>query len=86
MKPYMKIFLESRGIHPCDVADITCEYCGAPCDSPPHHIWRRGMGGNTERDVPENLIALCMKHHIMADANNIPKEELLEIVKKILEK
>jgi hypothetical protein len=51
----------------------------------PHHIKRRGMGGNKALDVPENLIGLCQKCHPLADANKIPEEELLERVRGILE-
>ncbi len=42
---------------------IPCEIqpCGVGVDI--HHIEARGMGGSKTKDVPENLMAMCRKHH-----------------------
>jgi len=87
MKPYVKVFLDSRMI--CGYDPWVCELCGTPFTEvrlmgPPHHIRRRGMGGNKALDVKENLIGLCSTCHTRADANLIPEAELLERVAGIL--
>ena len=45
----------------------------------PHHIDSKGSGGD---DIPENLITLCRKHHIMAQENLISKYKLRGILTK----
>jgi predicted restriction endonuclease len=45
-------------------SEIMCEACGAPANDI-HHIHGRGK----DKDVIENLIALCRKHHEMAHAS-----------------
>ena len=43
----------------------------------PHHLIRRAQGGH---DTKENVLALCRKHHDMAEENLIPYEELKSIM------
>ena len=49
---------------------IPCEACGNKAVDI-HHIFGRGK----DKDVIENLMALCRKHHEAAH-NSIPKEEM----------
>lgn len=47
-----------------DTSDfIPCEVCGGRAVDI-HHIEARGMGGSKEKDVIENLMALCRACHI----------------------
>ena len=41
---------------------IACEVCGGEAVDI-HHIFRRGMGGTSEPDTIENLMALCRSCH-----------------------
>jgi len=50
--------------------EIMCEACGSPAVDI-HHIHGRGKG----KDVIENLMALCRKHHDWATESKIPKNE-----------
>ena len=45
-------------------SEIMCEACGSPAVDI-HHIHGRGK----DKDVIENLIALCRKHHDMAHSS-----------------
>lgn len=46
-----------------DVSDfIPCEICEAPAVDI-HHIHCRGMGGSKDKDVIENLMAVCRHCH-----------------------
>jgi predicted restriction endonuclease len=45
-------------------SEIMCEACGSPANDI-HHIHGRGEG----KDVIENLMALCRKHHDMAHSS-----------------
>ena len=42
---------------------IPCEICGARAVDI-HHIENRGSGGSTNKDVIENLMAVCREDHI----------------------
>ena len=82
MKPYIRIYLASRGLSQTDF--IGCEVCGLVA-SDIHHIQPRGMGGSKLRDTPDNLIALCRPCHTEADFGTLlPKDKLKEIVNKKL--
>ena len=66
-----------------------CEWCGQFVQrrEPHHFFYKRGMSGGSRLDVPENLIALCATFHggnchHRAEACEIKKEQLLEIVAK----
>jgi hypothetical protein len=60
MKKHVKIYLDFFGY---DTADfIACEVCGSKAVDI-HHIQARGMGGSRNKDVIENLMALCRADH-----------------------
>jgi len=50
---------------------IPCEACGSKCIDV-HHINGRGKG----KDVIENLMGLCRKHHDMAHDEEVTKSDL----------
>lgn len=61
MKKHVKVYLDHFGY---DVNDyVPCEVCGRKGQDI-HHIKARGMGGSKERDVIENLQALCRQCHL----------------------
>ena len=61
MKKHVKVYLDHFGY---DLDDyIPCEACGRKAVDI-HHIKARGMGGSKERDVIENLQALCRSCHL----------------------
>ena len=75
MKSYIKVYLDYFDLGEQDL--ITCEGClkqgrvdGSGFDV--HHIDGRGPG----KDVIENLMCLCRKHHDQANSNKLPKDEL----------
>lgn len=62
MKPHTKIYMDYFGY---DISSfICCEICGDRAVDI-HHIENRGRGGDPkgEKDVAENLMAMCRKHH-----------------------
>jgi 5-methylcytosine-specific restriction endonuclease McrA len=60
MKKHTMIYLKHFGY---DISDfIPCEVCGTTAIDI-HHIEARGMGGSKEKDVIENLQALCRACH-----------------------
>jgi len=61
MKKHTKIYMAAMGYSVGDF--ILCEVCGKPA-SEIHHIHRRGMGGATKADAPENLMAVCRRCHV----------------------
>ncbi len=61
MKKHTKIYLNYFGYDTTDF--IPCEVCGSQAVDI-HHIECRGMGGTKTKDIIENLMALCRKHHI----------------------
>lgn len=61
MKKHVKVYLDHFGYDTDDY--IPCEACGRKAVDI-HHIKARGMGGSKERDVIENLQALCRKCHL----------------------
>lgn len=74
MKRYIRIYFKHHGLTKGDT--VLCEVCdNLAVDI--HHIEPRGMGGNLDRDVIGNLIALCRWCHDKAEAGTITKEELL---------
>jgi hypothetical protein len=48
-------------------------------DRLPHHIKTRGSGGDDERG---NIIRVCLRHHNMIHAANIPRSVIYEILAK----
>lgn len=61
MKKHVKVYLDHFGYDTDDY--IPCEACGRKAVDI-HHIKARGMGGSKERDVIENLQALCRLCHV----------------------
>jgi len=80
MKKHVRTYLDENGYDEGDV--IMCEMQPCGVSNSIHHISRRGMGGDKSKDVNENLVALCQKHHAMADANQIPEETLFETARR----
>ncbi len=76
MRKHTKIYLDYFGYTIADT--IPCEM-GHPEAVDIHHIYPRGMGGNPDKDVIENLMALCRDCHDDAEAGRLTKEELTEI-------
>ncbi len=62
MKAHTKIYLDYFGYTTADF--IPCEICEAQAVDI-NHIKARGMGGDPQgkKDVIENLMAMCRKHH-----------------------
>lgn len=60
MKNHTKIYLKEMNYHQTDW--IPCEMCGQTAVDI-HHIEARGMGGSKDKDVIENLMALCRSCH-----------------------
>jgi hypothetical protein len=61
MRKHTKIYFDYFGYGKEDF--VSCEVCGRrACDT--HHIDCRGMGGSKEKDVIENLMAVCRECHI----------------------
>jgi len=60
LKKHVKIYLDFFGYGVDDF--IPCEVCKNGANDI-HHIHARGMGGSKNKDVIENLMALCRKCH-----------------------
>lgn len=60
MQKHTKIYLKFFGYDTSDF--IPCEICDARAQDI-HHIKARGMGGSKDKDVIENLMALCRVDH-----------------------
>ncbi|AEG14341.1 HNH endonuclease [Desulfofundulus kuznetsovii DSM 6115] len=56
-----------------------CEYCGKPGPVDVHHIKPRSAG---RRDIRPNLISLCRECHRKAQAHEIDRLELVQLVAK----
>ena len=63
MKPYTKAYLKHFGYSPGEF--IPCEICGSKAVDI-NHIDARGLGGNPagDKDVLENLMAVCRSCHL----------------------
>lgn len=62
---------------------IPCEICGKRAVDI-HHIDARGMGGSKNKDVIENLMALCRRHHDMYGDKRQYKQYLKDIHNELL--
>jgi hypothetical protein len=61
MKTHTKLYMDFFGF---DIGDfISCEICGRVAIDI-HHINSRGMGGTSEPDKIENLMAVCRECHL----------------------
>ena len=70
--------MDHNGYDTCDW--IPCAVCNATSVDI-HHIEPKGMGGRSNPDTPDNLIALCRDCHIKAHSNILTKEYLKSLVK-----
>jgi hypothetical protein len=76
MQKHTQIYLQGMGYKTTDF--IPCEVCEAQAVDV-HHIEARGMGGNKEADVIENLMGLCRNCHIEYGDKKQYKEFLKDI-------
>ena len=83
MQKHTQIYMKYFGYHLSDF--LPCEICGCQAVDL-HHIEARGMGGSNERDVIENLMALCRGHHIFYGDKKQYKEMLIQQHLKFMEK
>ena len=74
MKNYTKIYLKYFGYGQDDY--IPCEVCDNRAVDI-HHIEARGMGGNKDKDLIDNLMALCRQCHIFFG----DKEQYMQFLK-----
>ena len=75
MKKHVKIYLDHHGYTIADI--IMCEIHDCTDIAVDiHHIEPRGMGGNPDKDVFENLIALCRSCHDKAESGEISRDQL----------
>ena len=61
MRKHTQIYLQGMGYKKTDF--IPCEVCGRQAVDI-HHIKARGMGGSKDKDVIENLMAVCRSCHL----------------------
>lgn len=84
MKKHTKIYLNYFRLNPGDF--VQCEICGDSAVDI-HHIDARGMGGNPnkDKDVIENLQAVCRKCHNDYGDKKEFKEKLKQTHLKFME-
>ena len=84
MKKYTQIYFDYFGFDKSDT--LFCEICGAVAVDL-NHIEPKGMGGNPkgDKDVIENLQAVCRPCHIKFADKKQYKEMLKETHKKFME-
>ena len=75
MKKHTQIYLQGMGYDATSF--VPCEVCGG-VGVDIHHIEARGMGGNKNADVIENLMCLCRNCHIKYGDKKQYKEFLKE--------
>ena len=69
MQKHTKIYLDYFDYKTAN--EVICEACGSPAVDV-HHVYGRGK----EKDVIENLMALCRRHHDWATQSKISKSEM----------
>ena len=77
MTKHCKIYMQYFDFGETDI--ILCELCNAKAVDI-HHVNGRGK----DKNVIENLMALCREHHINAHLEKLSKEYLQSIHNKIL--
>ena len=81
IKRHVKIYLEANGYTIADI--ILCEIRADGCQNVSVdicHISHKGMGGNPDKDVNENLLAGCRNCHDKSEF--IDKDKLREIARR----
>jgi uncharacterized C2H2 Zn-finger protein len=76
MQKHTRVYMKAFGFDTSDF--IPCERCGAKATDI-HHIDARGMGGSKDKDVIENLQALCRSCHVVYGDKKEYKEMLVKI-------
>ena len=76
MKKHTKIYMKYFNYVLDDF--IPCEVCGSRAVDI-HHIENRGSGGSKNKDVIENLMAVCRKCHL----DHGERKESLQMLKNI---
>ena len=76
MKKHTKIYMKYFNYVLDDF--IPCEICGSRAVDI-HHIENRGSGGSKNKDVIENLMAVCRKCHL----DHGERKESLQMLKNI---
>ena len=76
MKKHTKLYLQEMGYDETDW--IPCEVCNRQAVDI-HHIEARGMGGTSNHDTIENLMALCRECHLNMGDKKQFKEQLKSI-------
>ena len=76
MKKHTKIYMKYFNYVLDDF--IPCEVCGSRAVDI-HHIENRGSGGSGNKDVIENLMAVCRSCHV----NHGERKESLQMLKEI---
>ena len=57
-----------------------CAICGKRPPSEAHHLTAKGIGGGNRKDVDENILPLCLRHHREVHDGNILRDVLMAIV------
>ena len=73
MRRHTAVYMEGMGYRIGDF--MPCEWCGAEANDV-HHLIPRGMGGSKTKDYLANLMALCRKCHLDAEARKISRNDL----------
>lgn len=81
MKNHTKIYFKYFGYSGQEF--IPCECCGARAVDI-HHIEARGMGGSKQKDIIDNLMAVCRSCHIEYGDKEEHKEYLIKQHKKAM--
>lgn len=76
MKKHTKIYLDHFGYTKDEF--IPCEICGVRAVDI-HHIDCRGMGGTSDKDKIENLMAVCRECHVEYG----DKKQHMDFLKKV---
>lgn len=79
MKKHTRVYLNHFGYTGDEF--MPCEVCGAKAVDI-HHIHARGMGGSSDKDTIENLMALCRGCHEAYGDKKSQIDFLIEIHKK----
>lgn len=82
MKKHTKVYLDAMGYD--ENSFIPCEVCGSKAVDI-HHIECRGMGGSKNKDIIENLMALCRSCHTEYGDKKQYKDYLISVHDEVIE-